>query len=130
VLDAPQPWKALEGAQLEELVEQEGRGLVTRSVRLCEKAEGLIERRARRGRRCGVDPRERRRAGDGAEEPLGRRRGPLDVDVLGGCPAEAVAQLVQDRCPARAAPTHQDGNARWRRIERGGNAADQRGARR
>ncbi len=109
--------KAFEGAELEELVEQERRRLAAAGARAVEERQRRVEGRARAG--GGGSP-----AANGdvlrdrAQEPLGRGRRALDVDVLRRRAADAIAQLLQQRGPAAAASAEQDRNARRRSVER------------
>ena len=124
----PQAREALEGPQLQELVEQERRVIAAARARPREEAERLIERGAGRRRRSRLDRRERRCAGHRPQKPLGGGRGALHVDVLCHGAADAVAQLMQHRRAPGSAPADEHGNAGRRRVERGGDAASQRGA--
>src|SRR5439155_21317512 len=71
--------KALEGPQLEELVEEERGRLVGRRAGASEERERRVERRARadRSRRRGIGDGERRHGGDGAQKAFRRRGGAL-----------------------------------------------------
>ena len=83
--------------------------------------EGRAPRRTHRGpsaARRDRGRRKRRGGGDRLQEPLGRGRRALDVDVLRRGPAAAFAQPVQQRRAAGAAAAEQDRNARGRRVER------------
>ena len=128
VQDAPQSGKALERAQLQELVEQEHRRLAGAGPAVREEVERHVERgaRARRGR---VGDREGRPVDRRTVEALRRRRRALDVDALRRHPAGPLAQLLQQRASSAAAPAEENRDAGWRRVERRGDAPGQRSTR-
>ena len=113
---AAQAREALERPQLEELVEQERRGRVSGDAGRVEECQRCVEGRARAGVLAVVGrsrtARERRRLTHRGEEPLRRRRDPLDVDVLRRRAAEEIAQPQEERGPPRAAAAEDDRDAR------------------
>jgi hypothetical protein len=108
--------EALEGAELEDFVEQE-RHWTIRSARGCEIGERVIERFARGPWTLGCGMwRDRRK------EALRRARGALDVDVLARIAAQPLAQRMKRRRPAGPAAAEQHRDARGGRLERRENA--------
>jgi len=85
----PQSGEAFEGAEFEEFVEQERRGLTVTRPSAVEARQQVIERCPRAwGARVGRG--ERRLSDHRAKKALGCRRGLLDVDVLRGRPADPI----------------------------------------
>ena len=103
--DGAQAGEALEGPQLQELVEEERRRRIARGTRGAEPGERGVERRpgsrirAHRGL-PGLKG-ERRRHPDRLEQPLRRRGDALDVDVLAGVASEQIAQRARATTCAR-----------------------------
>ena len=128
VQHAAETGKAFEGAQLEELVEQEGGVVGAAGAGPRHESQRLIERRTGCRRPGGIDDRERRGGGDGSQKPLRGGRRTLHVYVLRRRAADAVAQLLQDRRPSRPTAADEHGDAGRRRVERRGDTADERGA--
>ena len=124
---AAEPRKALERAELQELVEQEGDRLAAAGSRTHEKCERCFEGGAGADW-CGIGNRERRRANDRAMESLGRRRRAFDVDELGGWTADPLSHLVEQRGSAAAAPGDEHRDAGRRSVERRDDAACQAGS--
>ena len=125
--DTPQAGKALERAQFEKFVEQErGRPAAGRPG-AAEQADGRVEGDAcvARRRLGALGEREHRDRRERAEEALGRRRRPFDVDVLSDGSSDPLPQQLQERCSSAAAPAEQDRDVGRGRIERRGDAAGQ-----
>ena len=104
VQHAAQAGEALERAELEELVEQERDRLAAAGAGAAEEIRAW--RRTPRARRPrGASPSgERRRRGDRAQEPLGRRRRAFDVDLQRrSCGRARSRSCCSERRPAAAA---------------------------
>ena len=117
VQDGPEPREALECAQLEELVEEERRRLAAGGPGAREKRQCGVEGRTR-SRRGDRPAGERRRARHRAQEPLWRRRRPIDIDVLRVGPSDPIPQLMEQRRASASAASEKDRDARRRRVDR------------
>src|SRR5690606_793557 len=94
--DVPQAREVLERAELEKLVEQKRRRLVSRRARAGEVAEQPFERGARVGRRLTVAGRRKRRSlRNGRGTALRCRRDGVEVDVLRRAVSDEPAQAQQ-----------------------------------
>ena len=113
--DRAQAREALEGAQLEELVEQEGRRSVAGracGVQECERGVERLAGARRRPRDVCMVRWKRRGLANRLVEPLGCRRYRLDVDVLRRRATEEIPQAQQERGASGAAAAKHHGNPR------------------
>src|SRR5688500_13534329 len=99
----PQPGEAFEGPQLQHLIEQECARRATRSAGVVEETQEHVERLAGACRRPLDVPGKRRRGDHRLEKALRRGGAALDVDVLRGAAADAVAHSLQQPRAAGAA---------------------------
>ncbi len=119
----PQARERLEGPEVQDLVEQEGRGRAVGRAGAAQEREARVEGLARSfhvcGRQVGGTP-ERRGRREDPEEALGRCRNPFDIDVLAGAGREEVQHGLQHRRPPGGAPAreHRDGPRGFRHRAR------------
>jgi hypothetical protein len=122
---AAQAGEALERAQLEIHPAERRGSRRTRAPSRTSGRHGCAGARLGSGGRAVRMSGERRRLAQRLQEPLGRRRDPLDVHVLRLGAPDQIAQPEQQRCPAAPAPAEHDRNARTRSrraVERGEHA--------
>src|SRR5207244_2747880 len=120
----PKPREALEGPQLEELVEDEGGRLAGAGLRARQERKRRVERLSRAGRNL-IAHWEGRRARHRSEKPFGGGRGALDVDVLGRAASDSIANQLDDGRFAGAGAADEHGNPRRDGVEGREHAAGQ-----
>jgi hypothetical protein len=119
----PQTREALERAQLEDLVEQEGTWLAARATRVIEERQQRIERFARGCRSTlGGTPRKRCRRDDGLQKALRCGGAAFDVDVLRGTASDAVPHALQKPRPPAPASAKDDRDSRRSCFQRASDA--------